>query len=99
MTPPCVIHREHETLDLGARTGARVREIGRERRDAALAREMIPEHRDPVNRLRHALVAHPSLPSRSPTMSARDAGNNAKTRLFCKRDPSFTDLFHQSDAR
>jgi hypothetical protein len=46
---PHIVHREHETIELRACAGDRIREIGREGRDAAPTREMIPEHRDPAN--------------------------------------------------
>ncbi len=44
--PAGVVHREHEAIQGGELGGDRVAEIGRERRDTAVARHVIAEHRD-----------------------------------------------------
>ena len=46
MTPPAVVHRDDEAVELGKFAVNRVAQIGRERCDAALAWGMCAEQRD-----------------------------------------------------
>jgi hypothetical protein len=47
-----VVHRQREAVELGVLGGDRVAEIGRERSDSALPRQVIAEHRDLAHAVR-----------------------------------------------
>jgi hypothetical protein len=52
-----VVHGDDESIGLGQLFGQRIRQMRRERRDAAMARQVVPERRESpdVIRTRHAV--------------------------------------------